>query len=377
MSSPTVKLAQDLIAIKSASQISNAPISNFIEKFFTDNNFEIERLAYTDPDGLEKVSIVARKGPKAANGSSHGLGFFSHSDTVPGAEESWTPYDPAVKDGLLYGRGSCDMKGPLAATMIAAAEVNEKDLAAPVYVVVSADEEVGYGGAKQVCEESALLNGSGWPAMAVVAEPTELEPVYAHKGGYHVIVVAHGRAAHTSTDEGTSANLLIAPFLAEMTELAKQFKTDESFMNREFDPPTNGFNIVLNDGNCASNVTAARTECVISLRSMPNDRIEDAIATIVDKAKKYDLEASHKGKQAFYVERDAPIVQHALRATGLPTAKTVPYGTEALLFQNHTQCVILGPGNIAQAHTVGEFIKVDELEQATNVYKKMIGSVCT
>lgn len=372
MTSPTLKLAQDLIAIKSASQISNAPISDFIQQFFEDANFEIERLTYIDPDGLEKVSIVAKKG--SGNG---GIGFFSHSDTVPGAEESWNPYDPAVKDGLLYGRGSCDMKGPLAATMIAAAEIDAKNLVLPVFVVVSADEEVGFGGAIQVCKESKLLNGEGWPAMAVVAEPTELEPVYAHKGGHRVFVVAHGRAAHTSTNEGVSANFLIAPFLAEMAELAKQFKEDESFMNHEFDPPTNGFNMVINDGNCASNVTAARTECTISLRSMPNDHIEDAVALIVDKAKKYGLEVSHEGKQAFYVERDAPIVQHALQATGLPAAKTVPYGTEALFFQDHTQCVILGPGDIAQAHTVGEFINVAELEQATDVYKKMIKSSCT
>lgn len=376
MTSPTLKLAQDLIAIKSASQISNAPISDFLQQFFVDSGFETERLTYTDPDGLEKVSLVAKKEPKAGNDISGGIGFFSHSDTVPGAEESWAPYDPVVKEGLLYGRGSCDMKGPLAATMIAAAEADAATLTAPVYVVISADEEVGFGGAKQVCDESKFLNAGGWPALAVVAEPTELEPVYAHKGGHHVKVVAHGRAAHTSTDEGISANFLIAPFLAEMAELATLFKTDDSFTNSEFNPPTNGFNMVLNDGDCAGNVTAARTECKLSLRAMPNSRVDDAVALIVDKAKKYDLEVSYNGINAFYVERNAPIVELALQATGLPAAKTVPYGTEALFFQNHTQCVILGPGNIAQAHTVGEFIDVAELEQATSVYKKMIAASC-
>lgn len=369
--SSTLKLAQDLIAIKSVSQVSNVPISDFLESYLANADFEIERLAYTDPDGLEKVSLVAKKGD-----GDGGLGFFSHSDTVPGAEDEWNPYDPVVKDGLLYGRGSCDMKGPLAATMVAAASVDVAQLKKPVFVVISADEEVGFGGARQVCKESVLLNDGGWPQMAVVAEPTELLPVYAHKGGQHIHITAHGRAAHTSTDEGISANFLIAPFLAEMAELATLFKTDKSFMNDEFDPPTNGFNMVMNDGNCAGNVTAARTECRLSLRAMPNDRHEDAIAMIIEKAKKYDLEVTHGGIAPFYVTQDAPIVNLAIQATGVPRAKTVPYGTEALLFQHHTQCVILGPGNIAQAHTVGEFVNLQELEDSTGAYSKMIAAAC-
>lgn len=371
MSSPTLKLSQDLIAIKSVSQISNAPISDFIESYLVRAGFEMERLTYQDADGLEKVSLVAKKGS-----GSGGLGFFSHSDTVPGAESDWSPYDPVVKEGRLYGRGSCDMKGPLAATMVAAANADAAQLKKPVFVVISADEEVGYGGARQVCKESKMLNEGGWPEMAVVAEPTELKPVYAHKGGQHVIVTAHGRAAHTSTDEGVSANFLIAPFLAEMAELAKLFKTDKSFTNNEFDPPTNGFNMVINDGNCASNVTAARTQCKLSLRGMPNDRHEDAVAMIVEIAQKYDLEVSSGGFEPFYVAQDAPIVTLALQATGLPHAETVPYGTEALLFQDHTQCVILGPGNIAQAHTVGEYVDVNELENSTAAYTKMIAMSC-
>jgi len=371
MNSPTVKLSQDLIAIKSVSQISNAAISDFIESYLVQADFEVERLAYLDAAGLEKVSLIAKKGS-----GSGGLGFFSHSDTVPGAEADWEPYDPVIKDGLLYGRGSCDMKGPLAATMVAAANAEAAQLTKPIFVVVSADEEVGFGGAKQVCQESKLLNEGGWPEMSVVAEPTELKPVYAHKGGQHVLVTAHGRAAHTSTDKGISANFLIAPFLAEMAELAKLFKTDSSFMNDEFDPPTNGFNMVLNDGNCAGNVTAARTECKLNLRGMPNDRHEDAVAMIVEAAKKYDLDVLSNGIEPFYVAQNAPIVTLALQATGLPHAKTVPYGTEALYFQNHTQCVILGPGNIAQAHTVGEYVDVAELESSTAAYTKMISMAC-
>ena len=367
-----LQLSQDLISIASASQISNADVSDYIENFFKQNAFEVERLEYTDDADNRKVSLVARKGEGKG-----GLGFFSHSDTVPGAEEYWDPYDPVVKDGLLYGRGSCDMKGPLAATMIAAANVDAKQLKHPIYVGVTADEEVGFGGARQVCEESQLLGQYGWPTQVVVAEPTELRPVYSHKGGFHVAVTAHGKAAHSSTEKGISANFLIAPFLAEMAELAQLFKTDESFMNHEFDPPTMGFNMVMTDHNCAGNVTAARTDVRLGLRAMPNGRHEDAVAMIVERAKKYNLEVSSRGVQAFYTSPDAELIQVALAATGIAKAETVPFGTEALLYQNHVdEQVILGPGNIAQAHTVGEYIDLAQLENAVGVYTQMIEELC-
>lgn len=366
-----VKLTQELISVKSASQISNAEISDLLQDQLQRADFTVERLSYIDDDGLEKVSLVGKKGEGPG-----GLGFFSHSDTVPGAEDAWSPYQPDEKDGLLYGRGSCDMKGPLAATMAAAMKVDASALKKPVFIVIAADEEVGYGGARQIASESSLLNDGGWPTLGVVAEPTELEPVYAHKGGYHVYVTAHGRAAHTSTDNGISANFLIAPFLAEMAALAKLFKSDERFMNHEFDPPTNGFNMVMTDNGCASNVTAARTDVKLSLRAMPNDHHEEAIQMIEEAAKKYNLEVHHRGAGAFYVDQSAEIVRLSCEATGLPQAKTVPFGTEAMVYQDFSQLVILGPGSIAQAHTVGEFIDVAQLRESVDVYSRMIDSVC-
>ena len=370
MTQNVLKLTQDLVAIKSASQISNVPITDFVEELFQRENFEIERLEYIDGDGLRKASLVAKKGE-----GSGGLGFFSHSDTVPGAEDDWSPYDPAIRDGLLYGRGSCDMKGPLAATIVAAAGADVSTLQKPVYVVVTADEEVGYGGARQVASESKLLKDN-WPQMGVVAEPTELQPVYAHKGGYRVHVTAIGRAAHTSTGLGVSANFLIAPFLAEMAELEKVFQSDTAFMNDEFNPPTNGFNMILNDGGCAGNVTAARTECTLSLRTMPNDNHEKAIEMIAEKARKHNLEISYKGGGPFYVSPEVNIVKASVEATGAERAKTVPFGTEATVFQEFSELVVLGPGNIAQAHTVGEFIDVAQLQQSVDVYKQMIATFC-
>jgi acetylornithine deacetylase len=365
-----VQLAKELIAIDSVSERSNLQIADFLKNLLHRCGFEVEWLEYLDANREHKVSLVAKKGRGTG-----GFGLFSHSDTVPGDAGEWEPFTPTLRAGRLIGRGACDMKGPLAATIAAATDIDGDTLQKPLYLIITADEEVGYGGAKQVIAESQLLN-AGWPEHGVIAEPTRLRPVYAHKGGARIFIAARGRAAHTSTDQGISANFIIAPFLAEMAELAKLFKQDARFMNDEFNPPTNGFNMVINDGGCKSNVTAARSVCTLSLRPMPNDHHEEAIAMILERAKKYDLDVSSYSFAPFYADRDAAVVQAALATTGRSQAETVPFGTEAAVFKEFTQLVILGPGDVAQAHTIGEWIDVAELQQAVPVYKRMIEQFC-
>lgn len=363
-------MASRLVKIPSVSRDSNEAVSDALQEVFEGYGFETERLTYRDENDVLKVSLVAKRG--AGRG---GLGFFSHSDTVPADARVWNPLEPVVKDGKLYGRGSCDMKGPLAATLLAAASVDPDTLKKPVYIVVTADEENGFGGAKQLAE-SNLFKTHGWPALGVVAEPTELQPVYAHKGGYHVFVTAHGEAAHTSTDKGVSANFLIAPFLAEMAELKKTFLSDTHFQDAEFDPPTNGFNLTLDDGNCAKNVTAAQTVATLIFRAMPQGNAAEIVETITRKARAYGFEVTSSGYDAFYTPQDAEVVKLALGATGAAHAVTVPYGTDALVLHQYLPLVMLGPGSIQQAHIVNEFVEVAQLERAQAVYTKMIEAYC-
>jgi acetylornithine deacetylase len=363
-----VELTQALIAMPSPSRESNAAISAHLATLLEDSGFTVEELSYLDGD-QRKVSLVARKGSGEG-----GVGLFSHSDTVPG-DAGWEPFVPVIEDQRLIGRGAADMKGPLAATLVAAAAYSADKLRHPITLVITADEEVGYGGAKQVVAESKLL-AENWPTHGIIAEPTRLRPVYAHKGGARFFVTAHGRAAHTSTDKGISANFLIAPFLAEMAELAQLFKNDKRFQNPEFDPPTNAFNMTINDNNCASNVTAAKTVSTVGFRPMPNDNREEAIERILSAAKKYNLEVDWYMFEPFYADRTSPLIQVALAATNLPAAETVPFGTEAAVFKDYAQLVILGPGDIAQAHTKGEWIDLGQLQSAVNVYRHIIDHFC-
>lgn len=364
-----VSLTRALIEIPSPSQKSNEVISAWLAGYLSDAHFEVEELSYDD-EGERKVSLVARRGSGEG-----GLGLFSHSDTVPGAPGEWDPYRAEVVDGRLIGRGACDMKGPLAATLVAATNVPQSALDRPLYIIVTADEEVGYGGAYQVCRESKLLQDN-WPAYGVVAEPTQLRPVYAHKGGIKIKVRAFGRAAHTSTDAGYSANFQLAPFLAEMAELAPRFHSDPRFRNDEFDPPTNAFNMVISDGECAANVYAAEATCTVTLRTMPNDHRDEAMALIFEAAKRHKLEVDWYVREPFYADKNAPIVKAACAATSADEAESVPFGTEAVVYADYADMVVLGPGNIAQAHTIGEWIDTAQLQQSVSVYERLIRQFC-
>ena len=204
--------------------------------------------------------------------------------------------------------------------MIAAAGVDADRLKKPLVVVATADEEVGGGGAHQVATESRIM-GAVRPTYGVVAEPTSLTPVYAHKGAGHIVVTAHGRAAHTSTGLGESANFKIAPFLAEMAEMAERIKADERYQNAEFNPPSNGFNMVITDYDTKQNVSAARSTCHICFRTMPDDHSEELVDELVSAGRKLRLRGYEQHipsllRRSFEPHRAAGLRRHRRQAAG-------------------------------------------------------------
>ncbi len=370
MPSSAVQLTCDLINIASVSRDSNAEVIAYCRQWAENRpGMAMEELTYTDARGVVKHNLVVRVGQGAG-----GLAFLMHTDTVPGLP-GWKAFEAEVQSDRIVGRGSCDMKGPIAAALAAAEDLESVNLRKPLYFVFSADEEVGHKGAEQIADRSVLLQ-EGKPEFGIVTEPTLMQPVYAHKGGAFLAVTAYGTAAHSSTERGDSATFRIAPFMAEMAELKRIFLQDTRFRNEEFDPPTNGFNMTVTDFDTASNVTAEKARCVVSVRNMPESGFDEAVAYIECRAAAQGLQVARSDIGYFYGSKKGVLMQRLCRISGAAQAVSVPYGTEASVYGPLMETAVWGPGDIAHAHTVGEHIALAQLEQGQRLYRELIKDVC-
>jgi acetylornithine deacetylase len=367
-----LEFATEMVSRASPSRISNADVSDYAERTLRSLRFETERVEYDDERGVRKVNVIGKKGPGTG-----GLTFFGHTDTVPA--DNWfegDPCKPFVRDGRLYGRGSCDMKGPDACMLAAAARFKPSELNRPVYIVLTADEEVGYGGATCVAARSQLFKEIK-TGRGIIGEPTKLEVVYAHKGAIGFVITSHGRAAHSSTGLGVNANLALIPFLSEMKKIHDELQTDPRWRNDEFQPPIPGWNIGINDGNTAVNITAPRSVATVYCRPMPGTNIEELVHRVRSAADQFGLEMKTIGHgRPVYVDPKGEFVQQVLSVAGRTRPQTVPYGTDGLCFGEHMPLVVFGPGDIAQAHTADEWIGIDQLEKGTELYAKLIERFC-
>lgn len=271
-----VDYASRLVAVPSVSAQSNAAVSDVVVSIMDSIGFQIERQEFLDPQGVPKVNVIGKRG----NGSG-GVAYFGHTDVVPAS--TWSirehgPFDPTVRDGRLYGRGSCDMKGSVACALAAAGRFDPTKLIEPIYIVCTADEEVGFHGARHVVEHSSFYREMvASQSRAIIGEPTEMSVVHAHKGIFGFRAIAHGKAAHSSTREGTNANLIMIPFLDEMKRIHDETRSDPRWLNDDFDPPWISWNIGINDLNCAVNITAPLSICTVYFRPMPGQNAEELV----------------------------------------------------------------------------------------------------
>ncbi len=370
-----VSLTKAIVAYPSESQTSNVEVTQHLAGVLRQLGFHLEEVPYTDAAGVAKLSIVGKLGRGEG-----GLALMSHDDVVPAnPADGWhrDPYDPYEANGRLYGRGACDMKGPLAASICAAARFKAADLTAPLYIVVTADEEVHAVGAQKVTAYSELFAEAS-TGCGIICEPTSLRVVHAHKGSLAIQVTAKGRPAHTSTLKGINANLKMIPFLAEMKQFNEQVLSARRYRNEEFAPPHSEWCIGINDHNRATNISPAQSICTLNYRPMPGINVEDLIDKTRQSAQKHglDFELKHRG-EPLYTAVDAPLVRTALELTGHDQPTTVAYGTDGMAFvEKMKQMIVLGPGDIAQAHTANEWISLDQLHASVDLYARFIEHIC-
>lgn len=371
-----LSLTKELVAFESTSNLTNVPVSDCVERMLRELGFETERVEYDDPRGVRKANIIARKGRGTG-----GLGFFAHTDVVPA--DPWFsaehgPFQPTVKGTKLYGRGSCDMKGSIACALAAAGRFKAEQLQQPLYITCTADEEVGYGGAAEVAKRSWLFQDMvQGQTRGIIAEPTLLEVVYAHKGTYGFRGVSRGRAAHSSTREGVNANLKMIPFLVEMKKLYDETETDPRWQNNEFNPPTVSWNIGINDHTKAINITAPQSICTVYYRPMPNQKPDELIERARAAAQVCGIEFELQWCAGpLYTDPKSPFVREMLEVAGKSVARTAAYGTDGTMFTALKNLVVFGPGSVAQAHTHDEFIELSQLELGTEMFSRCIERFC-
>ncbi len=365
-----------LIRYDSVSSVSNVEITDFVEQALVAQGFDVERLEYDDARGIRKANVVGKKGTGTG-----GLAYFGHTDVVPADDwkfKTHGPFEPHLEGDRLYGRGSCDMKGSVACALTAAAQFPPADLIAPLYITCTADEEVGYIGARHVAAHSKFFREMvAGGSRGIIGEPTCLEVVHAHKGTFGLKATARGRAAHSSTGEGQNANLTMIPFLTELRAIHDEVEADPAWQDRRFQPPTLTWNIGINDFTRAVNITAPQSVATVYFRPMPGMDVEPLIERCRRKAEEcgIEFEVVLRG-QPLYVEPGSPFVQECLTLARRDRPATVAYSTDGAVFGELQQMLVCGPGDIRQAHTNDEWIAVDQVEQGSRLYARMIQQWC-
>ena len=366
-----VDYASRLVAVPSVSVQSNSAVTDVVQSILESLGFEVERQEFPDQHGVPKANVIGKLG--AGTG---GIAYFGHTDVVPA--ETWSiaehgPFDPTVRNGRLYGRGSCDMKGSVACALAAAGRLGAETLREPVYIVCTADEEVGFHGARHVVEHSKFYREMvAAQTRAIIGEPTELKVVHAHKGIYGFRAIAHGKAAHSSTREGTNANLIMIPFLQEMKRIHDETLRDPRWLNEDFDPPWISWNLGMNDRNCAVNITAPISICTVYFRPMPGQDGNELVAQAKAIADRIGLEFHLEcAGQPLYSDPNSEYVRETLNLVDESQSRTVGYGTDGVMFTELQQILVLGPGSIRQAHTDDEWISLDQLNKGTDVFEHL------
>ena len=358
-----LELARDLVRIDSRSFISNLPVADRVEAALA--GFDVERLDYTDAAGVPKRALVAHRGPMG------GIALSGHMDTVPDTGWQEDPWSARLDDdGILHGLGSTDMKGPVAAAIVTACSLPAN---VPITLLITTDEETTKQGARLIAQTSELVRRVK-PRGIIVVEPTSMVPVRGHRSHIAFTCIASGVQAHSSTGRGRNANWDLIPFLVEMKAVFERLRDDTTLQDANYDPPFSDFNVVIDNHGAAVNVTVPKATARIKFRYSAKVDPTPVLQAVYAAASRFGIQVT-EAREGFPPELpiDHQLVRMCVAEVGKP-AGTAPYGTDASELQAIAPCVVLGPGDIAEAHTPTEKVHVAELVAAVPILTRL--AVC-
>lgn len=370
-----------LVSFNTESQRSNLDLIHFCRDYL--EGLGVESTLVHNEDG-QKANLYATIGPKVDGG----VVLSGHTDVVPVAGQDWAsdPWTLTERDGKLYGRGTCDMKGFDAIVLALVPQMLAAPLKRPIHIALSYDEEVGCLGARLLAK--AMTAAGLKPSAVIVGEPSMMQVVTAHKGGTRMRTTVRGHAVHSSrVDIGVPA-VMIAGELIHWHNLVMAENKARTSPDNGFEPPYSTTHVGTVQGGTAVNITAELCSFTHEVRVVPGDERMDYVGRY--KAKVAELEAQMQAiapETGITVEITsstpplAPEVDGAAEAlsrrlTGDNGSHVVAYGTEGGLFQGEGwSTVVCGPGDIAQAHQPNEFITVAQLEAGAAFVRGVIGDL--
>jgi len=372
-------MISDLIATPSVSSVNpaldqgNLAVIELLANWLDDSGFDIEIMRL--PGEPAKANLIATLGR-----GSGGLVLAGHTDTVPYDEGRWRhdPFRLTRSDQKLYGLGTSDMKSFLALVLEAVRELQAGDLQEPLVLLATADEETSMSGARTLVEHNRPQ-----ARHALIGEPTGLRPVRMHKGILMEAIRLTGQSGHSSDPAlGNSALEAMHIVLGTLINWRKELQARHH--SPFFAVPVPTLNLGHIHGGDNPNRICASCDLHIDLRPLPGmdlqelrDELRNRVLSVLqDTGIEAAFESLFEGIPAMETPATARIVQLAEKLTG-HTPEAVAFGTEApYLGQLGMETVILGPGDIAQAHQPDEFIRLDRLAPTVDLLKSLISTVC-
>ena len=368
-----------LVGFATVSRDSNLALIDFVADYLA--HFGIEAHKVPSKDG-SKANLYATVGPTVEGG----VILSGHTDVVPVDGQHWSsdPFTLVERDGKLYGRGTCDMKGFLAIVLALVPEMKAAGLTHPIHLALSYDEEVGCLGAPDMIIRMA---GDLPKSRAViVGEPTSMKAVTGHKGIVVFNTRIHGHSVHSSQiDRGVSATMTAArliTYLEDMMEVRRKAADPQSL----YDPPFTTIHVGRINGGTASNIIAKECEFVTDIRALPGEdgeayltRFEQHVRNdIVPKMREIAPESGIDIDLIAHVPPMMPenggAAESLVRVlTGDNESHVASYCAEAGQFQQAGfSTVICGPGSIDQAHQPDEFIELEQIDAGTEFIRRLI-----
>ncbi len=372
-----------LVSFPTVSHDTNLPLIEWVQDYLGSHGIEAHQHPHeTDP---AKAGLFAHVGPDQEGA----VVLSGHTDVVPVEGQPWStdPFEVIEKDGKLFGRGTCDMKGFDALAIWAVVEGHYSDLKRPLQLALSYDEEIGCTGAAPLIESINRHFPKG--AVTIVGEPSMMGAVTGHKGGQGFDVHVRGFEVHSSLMH-TGVNAIM--YGAKLIEWANQMNAENQAKDRgeiaaTFEPPWTTVHVGMIEGGTAHNITALDCRFGLDFRIVPDESRDEWISRF--KAKVAEVEAEMQAvvpeshialSEMFYVpglspEADGEAEALVRQLTGDNASRVVSYGTEGGHFQDGGySTVICGPGDIAQAHQPDEFLSVAQFEAGQTFMEKLIAA---